>query len=74
MAELTVVAIVVLCFVLGSLWDRNNFGSRQDVLQLFDRFFSESHRQASDYASHRTASKEGNELRVPPRRSSGICS
>jgi len=53
MTLLVVAAIVVLCFMAGSLWDRNNFGSRQDVLRLFHQFFSDSHRNAADYASHR---------------------
>ena len=47
-----VVVVVVLCFLIGSLWNRNNFGSRQDVLRLFNRFFSDSHRHAADYSSH----------------------
>ena len=54
MAELVVIALVVLLFLVGSLWNRNNFGSRQDVLRFFDRFFSDSHRTATDYASHRS--------------------
>ena len=53
MTTLTIVAVVLLCFLLGSLLDRNNFGSRQDVLRLFQFFFSDSHRQASGYASQR---------------------
>jgi hypothetical protein len=51
MAEFVVIALIVGCFALGSLRPRFNFGSRQEVLQMFNRFWSVSHRQAFDYAS-----------------------
>jgi len=50
MAEIVVIALIVFCFVIGALRPRFNFGSRQEVLQMFNRFWSVSHLQAFDYA------------------------
>ena len=50
MAEIVVIALIVCCFVLGTWRPRFNFGSRQEVLRMFNGFWSVSHRQAHDYA------------------------
>ena len=49
MAEIGVVVLVLACFVIGALWNRNNFGSRQDVLRMFNRFRSISHQHAYEF-------------------------
>lgn len=46
MAEIVVVALIVACFVVGTLLDRDNLGSRQYVVGMFNRFRSISHQQA----------------------------
>jgi hypothetical protein len=50
MAEFVVIALIVCCFVVGALRPRFNFGSRQEVLRMFNSFWSVSHLQAYDYA------------------------
>jgi len=49
MAEIVVIVLIVCCFVLGTLRPRFNFGSRQEVLRMFNSFWSGSHPQAFDY-------------------------
>jgi len=52
MAEPIIIAMMILCFLLGALRSRHRLGSRQEVLQLFNSFSCSSHRQAFHYAFH----------------------
>ena len=44
-----IIAVIVLCFVVGALLSRYRLGSRQEVLRAFDSFSSNSHRQCFDH-------------------------
>jgi hypothetical protein len=49
MAQLSIIGVIVLCFVIGALCGRYRLGSRQEVLRAFDSFSSNSHRQCFDH-------------------------
>ena len=53
MTVATVIAIAVLGFVLGTLKTRYNFGSRQEVLRLFNHLSPEFHAHAFDDLARR---------------------